>query len=297
MTDEVAEKDETEGFVVTSSDMPDTTPEPQDAQQQKEADASSADSTEGKETQSSKQDEPGNDTSADRPEKKQNGVQKRIDKVIREREEARREKEALQRQIDELKGKKPESENDKEPVESDYETYDEYLDAVEAYENNQGDNKGAKADPDRADTEESNSELNDSQKTALAVIKEAVDSAEVPDDFEQIALNPDVPITGEMLEALAECDDPTAVMYHLGQNKEEAAEIAAGSAAQQMRAIAKLDMKVEGGAPPKPTKTTTAPDPIKPVNGTTSQQKSVSEMSFSEYEKAMNKREKERSSW
>ena len=108
--------------------------------------------------------------------------------------------------------------------------------------------------------------MTDSQKTALAVISEQVENSDTPDDFEAVALSPDLPITGEMLEALAECDNPTKVMYHLGKNSDLAAGIAAKTSAQQMREIAKLDMTI-GSKPPKPIKTTEAPDPISPVKG------------------------------
>ena len=86
-----------------------------------------------------------------------------------------------------------------------------------------------------------------------------------------------------MLEALSECDDPAKVMYHLGQNKDLAAQIAGKTPAQQMREIAKLDLTITS-KPKKPTKITNAPDAITPVSGTDSQKKAESEMSFAEFE-------------
>jgi hypothetical protein len=291
-------QDETVGFVTTSSDMPEVQTEPQEEQQQEEQANSEADATVGDEEQdpkgeaeepkAEKQDDSGKDTAADHDKgKKSNRVQKRIDQVVREREQERREKEALQRRIDELENGKQSS---KEPVEDDFATYDEYLDALDAYDNEQ-----SKAEP-KQDKQEQSSELTDSQKTAMAVIQESVASADKPEDFEAVALNPEVPVTGEMLEALAECEDPAKVMYHLGQNIDLAADIASGSPAQQMRAIAKLDLTVTS-KPPKPTKTTNAPDPISPVGGSDAQEKAPAEMSFAEYEAHMNKKERSRQSW
>jgi len=291
-------QDETVGFVTTSSDMPEVQTEPQEEQQQEEQANSDADATVGDEEQdpkgeaeepkAEKQDDSGKDTAADHDKgKKSNRVQKRIDQVVREREQERREKEALQRRIDELENGKQSS---KEPVEDDFATYDEYLDALDAYDNEQ-----SKAEP-KQDKQEQSSELTDSQKTAMAVIQESVASADKPEDFEAVALNPEVPVTGEMLEALAECEDPAKVMYHLGQNIDLAADIASGSPAQQMRAIAKLDLTVTS-KPPKPTKTTNAPDPISPVGGSDAQEKAPAEMSFAEYEAHMNKKERSRQSW
>ncbi|QCQ65287.1 head scaffolding protein [Shewanella phage X14] len=299
-------QDETAGFVTTSSDMPEVQAEPQEEQQQEEQANSEAGATVGDEEQDPKgeaeepkaeeQDDSGKDTAADHDKgKKPNRVQKRIDQVVREREQERREKEALQRRIDELESGKQSDKSEKEPVEDDFETYDEYLDALDAYDNKQPKAEEKKTEP-KQDEQEQSSELTDSQKTAMAVIKESVDSADKPEDFEAVALNPEVPVTGEMLEALAECEDPAKVMYHLGQNKDLAADIASGSPAQQMRAIAKLDLTVTS-KPPKPTKTTNAPDPISPVGGSDAQEKAPAEMSFAEYEAHMNKKERSRQSW
>lgn len=299
-------QDETQGFVTTSSDMPEVQTEPQEEQQQEEQANSEADATVGDEEQDPKgeaeepkaeeRDDSGKDTAADHDKgKKPNRVQKRIDQVVREREQERREKEALQRRIDELESGKQSDKSEKEPVEDDFETYDEYLDALDAYDNKQPKAEEKKTEP-KQDEQEQASELTDSQKTAMAVIKESVDSADKPEDFEAVALNPEVPVTGEMLEALAECEDPAKVMYHLGQNKDLATDIASGSPAQQMRAIAKLDLTVTS-KPPKPTKTTNAPDPINPVGGSDAQEKAPSEMTFAEYEAHMNKKEHKRQSW
>ncbi|ABV74299.1 hypothetical protein BA3_0014 [Thalassomonas phage BA3] len=302
-------KDETSGFVITSSDLPEVQPEAQEEQKPTEEATPEAGATveEGKQEetpveQGDKPDDSGTDTAADTEKpKKQNGVQKRIDQVVREREDERRKNEALQRELDELKkGKqqKPEGET-KEPVESDFETYDEYLDALDKFDKQSSDQKSEKETaPEKKDTEsQADDELTDSQKTALAITQERVNSADKPDDFEKVALNPDLPITGDMLEALAECDDPAKVMYHLGQNESLATEIAGKSPAQQMRAIAKLDLTVTS-KPPKPTKTTNAPEPITPVAGSDAQQKSPSEMTQAEYEAWANERERKRgNSW
>jgi len=298
-------QDETAGFVTTSSDMPEVQTEPQEEQQQEEQANSEVDATVGDEEQDPKgeaeepkaeeQDDSGKDTAADHDKgKKPNRVQKRIDQVVREREQERREKEALQRRIDELESGKQSDKSENEPVEDDFETYDQYLDALDAYDNKPTKDQD-KPEPKQEEQEAAPS-LTDSQKTAMAVIKETVESATKPDDFEAVALNPEVPITGDMLEALAECEDPAKVMYHLGQNKDLATDIASGSPAQQMRAIAKLDLTVTS-KPPKPTKTTNAPDPISPVGGSDAQEKAPSEMTFAEYEAHMNKKERTRQSW
>ena len=303
MTVEVTQ-DETAGFVTTSNDLPEVQPESQEEQTPTEEATPEVDATveEGKEADKEDGDLGDNTTADTDKSKKTNGVQKRIDKVVRERKEERRKSEALQRELDELKkGKqqKPEEQAEvKEPVESDFDTYDEYLDALDKFDKQPDQKVEKETDTDKKDTDsQADEELTDSQKTALAITQERVASAEKPEDFEAVALNPELPVTGEMLEALAECDNPAKVMYHLGQNKDLAADIAGQSPAQQMRAIAKLDLTVTS-KPPKPTKTTNAPDPISPVGGSDAQEKSPEDMSFAEYEAYMNKKEQKRkSSW
>lgn len=299
MTEEVTQ-DETAGFVTTSNDLPEVQPESQEEQTPMEEATPEVDATveEGKETDKEDGDL-GDNTTAES--KKGKGFQNRIDEVVKEREAEKRRAEAAERKLKEIEGKqqKPEEQAEvKEPVESDFDTYDEYLDALDKFDK-QPDQKGEKeTTPEKKDTDsQADEELTDSQKTALAITQERVSSADKPEDFDAVALNPDLPVTGEMLEALAECDNPAKVMYHLGQNKDLATDIAGQSPAQQMRAIAKLDLTVTS-KPPKPTKTTNAPDPISPVGGSDAQEKSVSDMSFAEYEAHMNKKEQKRkSSW
>lgn len=294
-------QDETSSFVAVSTDVPQPVVESQEEPAAEEPASSEAPATDDKTLGDDKpEDTPAGTDAAAKTEKaeKQDRVQKRIDKVIKEREGEKRKNEALQRRVDELEAKKasPEKSESKEPVQENFESYDDYLDALDVYEQNvDAEESKPKGDESKAEVKDNSDEqptdLSDSQKTAMAIIRETVEAAEKPDDFEDVALNPEVPITGDMLEALAECEDPAKVMYHLGQNKDLAADIAGKSQAAQMRAIANLDMTVDV-KPAKPTKLTNAPDPIAPVKGSDSQQKHVNDMSFSEYEAHMNKLER-----
>lgn len=273
--------DETANFETTTSDLPivEENVEKSDDESINSESKTDENNAEGKEptksddnTESAKNDEP----------KKENGVQKRINKITREREEARRETERLRKENEELK-KGNQKEESKEPKESDFETYDEYLEAIEGFEKKESKEPEKKSE----DQNKEQSGLTDSQITAMAVIKESISSAEKPQDFDEVALAQDVEITGEMLEAIAECDDPAKVMYHLGKNKDLAYSISKGSPAQQMREIAKLDLNVK---PPKPKEVSKAPDVIEPVLGVDVHEKPISEMSYSEYEAHMNKK-------
>lgn len=305
MADEIVVVDETEKFEATSNDFPAVKSDAQESEKKEELANSDDLATEDKDEKKEVVDAGDDATAGHDKEKKPNRVQERINKVIKERETEKREKEALQRKLDALEkpGKQeskeePSKKLEKEPVESDFEDYDKYLDALDEFEAAQEEKPTEKKD-EKQDTnnEQDPVELTDSQKTALAVIREAVDAAEeIPKDFNEVALNPEIPITGDMLEALAECDDPAKIMYHLGQNPDIATKISEGTPAQQMRAIARLD--IPGAVKPaKPVKKTSAPDPITPVNGSDVQEKKIEEMSFSEYEAHRNKQEQNKRRW
>lgn len=289
--------DETSGFVTTSSDLPEVQPESQEEQQPKEEATPEVEATVDPEKEADKETDNIGDNTPENTEKSK-GVQKRIDKLVRERESLKRENERLKAKPVEQESQSKETGEIKEPVESDFETYDEYLDALDKFDKqpDQPSKKESVADKEDKQSQDEGG-LTDSQKTALAITQERVNSADKPEDFEKIALNPDLSVTGDMLEALAECDDPVKVMYHLGKNADLAADIAGKSPAQQMREIAKLDLTVTS-KPPKPTKTTNAPDPISPVSGSDAQEKSIGDMSFAEYEAYMNSKEhKRKSNW
>lgn len=102
--------------------------------------------------------------------------------------------------------------------------------------------------------------------------QEAAFAAEHP-DYEDVAKNPEVPITRDMVMAMVETDNPPAIAYYLGQNPDEAAEIAQMGPLAAARAIGRIEAKL-AAPPPKPAaprelpkKTTNAPPPPKTVTG------------------------------
>ena len=335
VTENKENTDGTEGFITTSSDMPEQ-PAPEAVQNdQASADESAAadsktddaDTNQASETASDDKEDSGDSSTESKEaeavsddlqekQKPKRSAQKRIDKVVRQREEATRKNEELQRRIDELEGKtKAEKLKLTEPDEDAFDNYDDYMAATDKYDRDklkaEQDDKeskaGAKGSAQKGNETDSKGDaqsgtqddvtLTDSQKSAIAVMQERIESAESkPDDFAEVALDNDVHITGEMLEALVECDNPIEVMYHLGSNRDLAKEIAGKTAAQQMREIARLDL-VKKETPKKPASTTNAPDPISPGGNSFSGEKSIEEMSFAEYEAHQNRKGGANSSW
>jgi hypothetical protein len=109
------------------------------------------------------------------------------------------------------------------------------------------------------------------------------------DDFEQVAYNPNVPITTVMAETIRASDVGPDVAYYLGSNPKEADRISKLSPYLQAKEIGKIEVKLASDPPAK--KTSSAPAPIAPVTARsttgrsidTTDPRSVKEMSTSEW--------------
>jgi hypothetical protein len=88
-------------------------------------------------------------------------------------------------------------------------------------------------------------------------------------DYMQVTRNPRLPITEHMAEAIKLRADGPEIVYHLGKNPQEAARIAQLPAKAQAVEIGVLSAKLAAN-PPAP-KTSSAPEPIVPVNARGSQ--------------------------
>ena len=83
------------------------------------------------------------------------------------------------------------------------------------------------------------------------------------DDFEQVAYNPQLPVTDVMAQSIQASDIGPDVIYWLGSNPKEAARIATLPSILQAKEIGKIEAKIAANPPVK--KTSTAPAPIAPV--------------------------------
>jgi hypothetical protein len=109
------------------------------------------------------------------------------------------------------------------------------------------------------------------------------------DDFEQVAYNPNLPVTEAMARAIQASEIGPDVLYHLGSSPSEAARISRLDPILQAREIGKIEARL--GAEPPVKRTSNAPAPIAPVTarsqGTprydTTDPRSVKSMSTSEW--------------
>ena len=83
------------------------------------------------------------------------------------------------------------------------------------------------------------------------------------DDFDQVAYNPNLPITDVMAETIRASEVGPELAYHLGSNPKEADRIARLSPFLQAKEIGKIEAKLAAEPPQK--KISSAPAPISPV--------------------------------
>jgi len=117
------------------------------------------------------------------------------------------------------------------------------------------------------------------------------------EDFEQVAYNPNLRITTVMAETIQASEIGPEVAYFLGQNPKEADRISRLSPLLQAKEIGKIEVKLASDPPAR--KTTSAPEPIRPVaarNTTnpsydTTDPRSIKTMSTSEWIEAERQRQ------
>ena len=109
------------------------------------------------------------------------------------------------------------------------------------------------------------------------------------DDFEQVAYNPNLPVTDVMAQTIQASDVGPDIIYYLGSNPKESARIANLPPFLQAKEIGKIEAKMASDPPVR--KTSTAPAPIAPVTARststpaydTTDPRSVKSMSTSEW--------------
>lgn len=208
---------------------------------------------------------------------RKNGVSKRIDELVKLREEARRDAEywrkvALEK-LEAEKGKAPVKTetpvNAGKPSQDMFKTYDEYVEALTDWKLQEKTRNDAEAR--RIDEE--------GRRLAGRIAK----AEEKYPDFKAVALNPDVPISPAMYSALVESEAGADIAYWLGKNPNEAGRIAALSPIAAVKEIGRLELRLSGQNA-GPRRVSQAPAPVRTVSGSDGAvEKAPAEMSMEEY--------------
>ncbi|NTW34551.1 MAG: hypothetical protein HGB17_00150 [Syntrophobacteraceae bacterium] len=226
-------------YIITHSDLP-TNPEPSQDGTPREAEKK-ADDQAGQNQEAAK-----NDGGADGKagEKDPRWYVKKIDRMHKKYKQLE-EKLGAQKNTE---AEEPSTNEGKPPDLVDFESYDDYLKAQDAWRNRDS----------------------DALQGAIGEIVESYDAVRPKyADFNEIVNQDDLHITKGMVKLIADVEDvePGEVVYYLGKHKGEALAISKLDEGDQIKAIAKIEAKLSL-RPIKPeSKTTNAPPPISPVNG------------------------------
>lgn len=208
----------------------------------------------------------GEDAPAEPPKSK--GVQKRIDELVRQREEERRRADRLEEYILNLDRKKEQPEPQQQPqfpelppVPPDRYAFDsdeQYAQAVQQFQQEnarfvQGQIRSAQEEAQKHVSQEQRQ-----QQVRQGLAGMVQKGSEAHPDFSQVAFVPQ-----GMEEIFLDAENGAEVAYYLGQNPQEVQRILQMPAHRAAFEIARLDARFTK----QPSKPSSAPPPIKPVGG------------------------------
>ena len=195
-------------------------------------------------------------------EKNSPGVQKRIDRLVREREELRAQLQAVQRQNPTAPAPAQIAAPLNEPKEEDFKTYTEFIDARADWRYEQKEKERNVRESAQRVQSEQDATYTQFRGRELKVMDQHDDYDDVADAKVLAAKGGLTPVMATMINASPVGPD---LLYHLGANVEEARKIAAMPPVQAARALFKLESTFDGGSEPPPVKTSSAPEPINPL--------------------------------
>jgi len=190
-------------------------------------------------------------------------VKKGLDEIRQEMRKLHDRYGYIQRQLEKVpEPKAPEKpvEQTTQPVSTQYQDYDQYVDALTDW----------KIEQRESVTRVATAKQEQKNRQDAFFIK--IDKAkEKHPDFDEVARKPSEQggptINPPMFETLMDCEHGDDIAYYLGQNVEESHRIASLPPLAAAREIGKLEAQFAGPTPPPQKKTTKAPAPTKPVGG------------------------------
>lgn len=213
------------------------------------------------------------------------GVQKRIDRAVREKYEAQAEAKMLKERLDRIEQNLQQNHRTDRPIDNsepridNFDDFDKYVAAKAEWIASKKINETLQERERRA-----------AEERVAAAHYKAVDgwqqrveqaTAELP-DFEEVLSSSDVPMSDFMRDAIIDSDLGPKVAYWLANNPDEAKKIASMSPLATVKAIGRLEERLESQAK-APKKPTSAPAPLTPVGGKASVSKDPGKMSDAEY--------------
>lgn len=215
------------------------------------------------------------------------GVQKRIDRAVRQKYEAEARAKMLEERVAAMEARQfapqqQRQQDDGEPTIDKFDNFDQYVAAKAEYIASKKINETLTA---REKQQAEQREAAERTKTADSWSKRLAQATadETMPDFEDALASSDVPMTAPMQQAIMESDIGPRLAYYLAKNPDEAEKIAGMTPIGAIRALGRLEERLESA---KPTVTpTNAPPPIKPIGTRAVVNKDPGKMSDAEYAK------------
>lgn len=212
------------------------------------------------------------------------GVQKRIDRAVREKYEAQARAKMLEERLSALEARQQAPAPQRtaasdEPTIDKFDNFDEYVTAKARWE--------AKQLVEQTLSEREKRQLAEreavehKQRADSWSKKLATATVEIP-DFEEVIASSDVPMTEPMQHAIMESDVGPKIAYYLAQNPDEAVKIANMSPIGAIRSLGRLEERLAGQTAVKSV--SKAPPPVSPPGSRSAVKKSPADMSDKEYE-------------
>lgn len=211
------------------------------------------------------------------------GVQKRLDELTREKYEWKREADYWREAATKAKSAEtvppefpeiPPIAPSGKPVASNYEDYEDYIEALTDWKVQQSRSKEMEEARRYAEQSETQKSQQIFQETA---------KAKYPDFEDVISSARDVPCTENMMKAMLAMQQGPEIMYYLAKNPSESARIAQLSSISQITEIGSLGVKISNMKPPEPKRITKTTDPIKTVSGAGITHRDPNTMSMEDY--------------
>lgn len=192
-------------------------------------------------------------------------IQRRIDKLTREKYQLRGELEAMRRERESWNQQptnQPLPTKAGMPKLEDFSNFDEYIAAKAEFI---AESKLSKAFEER-EQKQREREAQESHKKRLETWQERIDAFRATaSDFEEVLESAEVSLTESMANAIMESEMGPQLAYYLARNPEEAEKLTSLSPSALNRAIGRIESKIENEQLAK--KQSTAPKPVSPVGG------------------------------
>ena len=197
---------------------------------------------------------------------KVDAVQRRIDKLTREKYQSRAEAEMLRRELESLRSR-PEPQRQEtrqqsgEPRLEQFQNFEDYIAARDSYLERKFEEKLTA----RERQEQEAKRQNDSAKASENWNKKLADIRKEVPDYDDLIEAADIPVSQAMAQAITESDIGPRVALYLANHPEEAESMLNLSPSATLRAIGRIEAKIEAEGSKK--QISGAPKPIKPVSG------------------------------